>query len=247
MRGKKIEVGDRFGRLVAVEEAGRDKHNHLLWAFACDCGGRITTIGFDVKRGKTSSCGCLRKEVATDQIIDVNSRRDIVYPDIGDQFGRLVVVSEAERDSDGRRFFNCVCSCGNSEIRRVSSYALIKGRARSCGCTSREKLSARQKTHGLSKTREYNLMHGSRRRAQERMAAPEWAKELTDLVMFEALEKAKHLENLTGEKHHIDHITPLCGYTDKKQAVCGLHIWYNLRVIPASQNLSKSYHTWDKK
>jgi hypothetical protein len=241
MRGKKIEVGDRFGRLTAVSEAGRNKHNHLLWTFDCDCGGQITTIGFDVKRGKTSSCGCIRKETAASQSKRMSLTKQA---HIGDVFGRLTVIDEAERGARGEQRVVYQCSCGSEP--RVASAGNLRKKSgmRSCGCIGREKASARQKTHGLSKTREYNLMHGSRRRAQEKAASVEWAKELTDLVMFEALEKAKYLETLTGEKHHVDHIIPLCGYTDKKQAVCGLHIWYNFEIVPASQNLSKSYHRW---
>ena len=58
--------------------------------------------------------------------------------------------------------------------------------------------------------------------------------ELTQLVTVEAHDVRKTRDKLFGFKWHVDHIVPLKGKT-----VCGLHIWSNLQVIPAVQNLSK--------
>ena len=56
----------------------------------------------------------------------------------------------------------------------------------------------------------------------------------TEFVTKEATNLAKLREEITGFKWHIDHIIPLQG-----RNVCGFHVWSNLQVIPAVQNLSK--------
>lgn len=65
-------------------------------------------------------------------------------------------------------------------------------------------------------------------------ARVKWDSDLTELVMTEAIDLRKLRERHTGIRWHIDHIIPLKGKT-----VCGLHVWNNLRVIPASVNIAK--------
>ncbi len=77
-------------------------------------------------------------------------------------------------------------------------------------------------------------MH-SRRRAAERNATPSWLTKEQHLQIIAVYEEAERLTIETGILHHVDHIVPLRG-----KNVSGLHVPWNLRAIPASENLSKS-------
>jgi len=58
--------GERYGRLVAIEFAGRNKWGGTLWECRCDCGKTVTTKLNSLLRGDTKSCGCLHSEIVGD-------------------------------------------------------------------------------------------------------------------------------------------------------------------------------------
>lgn len=56
-------TGQRFGRLVVKDLAKtRGKDGKIRWVCLCDCGAEKTIRGCDLVMGKTTSCGCLRRE-----------------------------------------------------------------------------------------------------------------------------------------------------------------------------------------
>lgn len=63
-RRERIEMaGERFGRLVGIA-FHETRHGKAHWLFACDCGETTVANGVSVRSGKTSSCGCLHREVS---------------------------------------------------------------------------------------------------------------------------------------------------------------------------------------
>lgn len=69
--GKKIDlVGQRFGRLSVIEEAGRDKRGKVLWECQCDCGNRVIVSSSNLKMERTLSCGCLQRE----RVVEANTK-----------------------------------------------------------------------------------------------------------------------------------------------------------------------------
>jgi hypothetical protein len=77
--------------------------------------------------------------------------------------------------------------------------------------------------------------YNSYRRALELQATPKWLTASHKLHMECKYSLAVMFSKHTAEQHHVDHIVPLNGKT-----VCGLHVPWNLRVIPATENLRKS-------
>lgn len=81
----------------------------------------------------------------------------------------------------------------------------------------------------------------SQRRAAKANATPAWANQETISRTYEA---ADLLMQVTGDWYEVDHIVPLRGAIKRQHVVCGLHVDYNLQVIPRSENRSKSNVVW---
>lgn len=59
-------TGERFGRLTVVGQAGRGNSKQILWKCECDCGGTAIVPTYHLNSGHTKSCGCHRRETATE-------------------------------------------------------------------------------------------------------------------------------------------------------------------------------------
>jgi hypothetical protein len=75
----------------------------------------------------------------------------------------------------------------------------------------------------------------ARRRTQQINACPLWLSSDHRRSIYDTYQQAQRLTVETSVPHHVDHIVPLRG-----ENVCGLHVPWNLQVLPASENISKS-------
>ena len=56
-------IGARFGRLTPLEVVGRSKKLYVrIWRCHCDCGKTVDVYEPSLLSGRTSSCGCLKRE-----------------------------------------------------------------------------------------------------------------------------------------------------------------------------------------
>jgi hypothetical protein len=96
----------------------------------------------------------------------------------------------------------------------------------------------------LTKGRAYRIKNKSKRLADARMrkkklrqATPPWLTGLQKKQIADMYGHAKDCFLCTGERYDVDHIVPLCG-----ENVCGLHVPWNLQVLPSDVNRAK----WNK-
>jgi 5-methylcytosine-specific restriction endonuclease McrA len=71
----------------------------------------------------------------------------------------------------------------------------------------------------------------ARRKATKRQATPSWVDHAAITAIYQ---RSIDVERSSGIRMHVDHIVPL-----KHPLVCGLHVPWNLQVIPGALNESK--------
>lgn len=83
---------------------------------------------------------------------------------IGQHFGRLTVIAEAEPGQGHKRRWVCRCECGGETT--TDTYKLISGATKSCGCLTAERARALHLKHGGKGTRLYNIWKNARQRCR---------------------------------------------------------------------------------
>lgn len=125
-----VNIGDQFADLMVISEAGKNNQGKRLFSCQCSCGKIITVLIYDLVRGHTKSCGCLKK-ISIKKAHAANTKHNI---NLNDVFERLTVIGFDY--SPGNRIVQCKCICGNLTSATVSN--LINGGVKSCGCLHKD-------------------------------------------------------------------------------------------------------------
>lgn len=82
--------------------------------------------------------------------------------------------------------------------------------------------------------KDYELAKSRQWRGGKKQGTPPWLTEeqLLEIQMIYAL--ARDCKVVTGEPYEVDHIVPIRG-----KSICGLHVPWNLQVLPADLNRGK--------
>lgn len=114
--------GETFGRWTVIGESAVNEGSKQKWLCRCECGTERYVLERSLLYGGSTSCGCLRKERASQAISPDLTRK---------QFGELTVIRRVEnRDKRKAVRYLCQCSCGNAY--EVSGTLLVTGRRTHC-------------------------------------------------------------------------------------------------------------------
>lgn len=113
------EHGVPDSKWTVIDYAGNSK-----WNCVCECGTHKAVAGVTLRNGTSKSCGCDR--------VAPNLKNEI-----GNRYGRLVVLREDGLSNDKHKKWICRCDCGNEVS--VIGKNLRAGLTTSCGCYRAEK------------------------------------------------------------------------------------------------------------
>ena len=122
--GKRYHIGDRYDKLLIIEDTGKRKSTGKVWLCKCDCGNLCERTSRSLRLSPYNQCDeCNNKARGECHKLDLK----------GQKFGKLLVLEETnQRSTNSTVIWKCQCDCGN--ICYVNSSLLKKGATTSCGC-----------------------------------------------------------------------------------------------------------------
>ena len=136
-------VGKKIGKLTIIKRLPMKK-SYVEYECLCDCGNTIIKAYSNLVSTVGEKC-C--SNCKTPKVEDISGKR----------FGRLTAIKYIGKSKGKQTLWECKCDCGNIAI--VHQQNLKSEHTSSCGCYNSEVASEREKEHGQSGTRLYNIWH----------------------------------------------------------------------------------------
>jgi hypothetical protein len=70
--------GQTFGRLTVMEKTDMRDGNSIVWKCQCSCGKTAFVNSYNLRKGYTRSCGCLRVEKALENVPVLQGARPLI-------------------------------------------------------------------------------------------------------------------------------------------------------------------------
>lgn len=127
--GRLIDLaGQRFDRWTVLANAP-PQGERVMWRCRCVCGTEKAVQAEALRYGRSRSCGCLQRELAS------RHGKANLQNLAGRRFGRWLVLSQAP-SLKGVTYWLCRCDCGTE--RPVPAGKLVSKGTKSCGCLRKE-------------------------------------------------------------------------------------------------------------
>ena len=120
-------TGRQYGDWYVIERAGSDKRGQALWLCRCVCGTEKIVVGSTLRNGTSTNCGCIKAQKSREN-------NGTFINEIGNRYGKLVVIAKDEELSIAKHRAHWVCKCDCGNLKTVSSKCLRDGKTKSCGC-----------------------------------------------------------------------------------------------------------------
>jgi len=96
-------TGRVFGRWTVIEESGRDKGGSVRWLCRCVCGTEKTVSGASLTHGRSTSCGCLARELTAERSRTHGQIHTRFYKIWANMIGRATCPTNSEWPNYGGR------------------------------------------------------------------------------------------------------------------------------------------------
>lgn len=143
-----MEIGEKRNKLTLVGISSRNKWNHKIGLFSCDCGENKNILLANVKSGDTKSCGCVSRSLSLS---------------VGSTVNKLTLVRIAGKTANKLLIGLFSCECGGHK--EIIMRDVKRGRTKSCGCLKNVSYAS---THGLSGTPEHVVWSGIKQRCNNK-------------------------------------------------------------------------------